>query len=40
MFDLNYTEIKNEIESEVCKEHGMHPEFAKTDEAFGIKALC
>jgi hypothetical protein len=40
MFDLNYDQIKSEIESEVCKEHGMHPEFVKTDEGFGMKALC
>lgn len=40
MFDLNYDQIKKEIESEVCKEHGRHPEFVKTNEDFGIKACC
>lgn len=40
MFDLNYDLIKKEIESEVCKEHGLHPELVKTDEGFGIKACC
>ncbi|RLJ32272.1 hypothetical protein CLU97_1723 [Chryseobacterium sp. 7] len=40
MFDLNYDLIKKEIESEVCKEHGLHPELIKTDEGFGIKACC
>ncbi|MFS4470195.1 hypothetical protein [Chryseobacterium sp. T20] len=40
MFNLNYDQIKKEIESEVCEEHGMHPEFVKTDEGFGIKACC
>ena len=29
MFDLNYDQIKKEIESEVCKEHSRHPEFVK-----------
>ncbi|WP_106915984.1 hypothetical protein [Chryseobacterium aurantiacum] len=40
MFDLNYDLIKKEIESETCKEHGLHPEFVKTDDGFGIKACC
>ncbi|AZA76274.1 hypothetical protein EG347_01395 [Chryseobacterium sp. G0186] len=40
MFDLNYDLIKQEIESETCKEHGLHPEFVKTDDGFGIKACC
>jgi hypothetical protein len=40
MFDLDYDIIKQEIESDVCKEHGLHPEFVKTDEGFGIKACC
>ena len=40
MFDLNYNLIKQEIESEVCKEHNLHPEFVKTDDGFGIKACC
>lgn len=40
MFNLNYNQIKKEIESEVCDEQGMHPEFVKTDEGFGIKACC
>ncbi|MET3036790.1 hypothetical protein ABXT08_11840 [Chryseobacterium sp. NRRL B-14859] len=40
MFDLNYELIKQEIESETCKEHGLHPEFVKTEEGFGIKACC
>ncbi|QWT87276.1 hypothetical protein KBP46_05300 [Chryseobacterium sp. PCH239] len=40
MFDLNYDQIKKEIESEVYKEHSRHPEFVKTDEGFGIKACC
>ncbi|PWN71167.1 hypothetical protein C1631_000665 [Chryseobacterium phosphatilyticum] len=40
MFDLDYTLIKQEIESEICKEHDLHPEFVKTDEGFGIKACC
>ncbi|AZA83328.1 hypothetical protein C1637_21635 [Chryseobacterium lactis] len=40
MFDLNYNAIKQEVEAEVCKEHGLHPEFVKTDEGFGIKACC
>ncbi|NIF06085.1 hypothetical protein F3J23_11605 [Chryseobacterium sp. Tr-659] len=40
MLDLNYNLIKQEIESEVCEEHGLHPEFVKTDEGFGIKACC
>lgn len=40
MFDLNYDQIKSKIESEVCQEHGIHPEFVKTNEGFGIKACC
>jgi hypothetical protein len=40
MFDLDYDIIKQEIESDVCKEHGLYPEFVKTDEGFGIKACC
>ncbi len=40
MFDLNYDQIKKEIESEVCKEQSRHPEFVKTEEGFGIKACC
>ncbi|MGN7707103.1 hypothetical protein [Chryseobacterium sp. JV274] len=40
MFDLNYDLIKKEIESEMCEEHGLHPELIKTDEGFGIKACC
>ncbi|WP_126650409.1 hypothetical protein [Chryseobacterium aureum] len=40
MFDLNYDPIKKEIESEVCKEHGLHPELVPTEEGFGIKACC
>ncbi|QIY90195.1 hypothetical protein [Chryseobacterium gallinarum] len=40
MFDLNYDVIKQEIESEICGEHGIHPEFIKTEEGFGIKACC
>ncbi|MDR6461793.1 hypothetical protein [Chryseobacterium sediminis] len=40
MFDLNYDLIKKEIESEICEEHGLHPELIKTDEGFGIKACC
>lgn len=40
MFDLNYDLIKQEIESETCKEHGLHPEFVKTDDGFGIRACC
>ncbi|MBV8327517.1 hypothetical protein [Chryseobacterium sp.] len=40
MFELDYSLIKQEIESEVCEEHGLHPEFVKTDDGFGIKACC
>ncbi|MCJ7935797.1 MAG: hypothetical protein MUW56_19760 [Chryseobacterium sp.] len=40
MFDLDYSLIKQEIESEVCQEHGLHPEFVKTEEGFGIRACC
>ncbi|REC44098.1 hypothetical protein [Chryseobacterium pennipullorum] len=40
MFDLNYDLIKQEIESETCKEHHLHPEFVKTEEGFGIRACC
>nr|WP_315027727.1 hypothetical protein [uncultured Chryseobacterium sp.] len=40
MFDLDYSVIKQEIESEVCEEHAKHPEFVKTEEGFGIKTCC
>ncbi|GEN69475.1 hypothetical protein DRF57_16870 [Chryseobacterium rhizosphaerae] len=40
MINLDYALIRKEIEAQVCKEHGLHPEFVKTDDGFGIKACC
>ena len=37
---LNYSAIKRKIESEVCAEHNVSPEFIKTAKGFQINSCC
>lgn len=37
---LDYSAIKRKIESEVCTEHKVSPEFIKTTKGFQINCCC